>query len=149
MECELAMPKDLEIAQIASIFSFFPQAEMPVNNMFAPGVYMREIFMPAGSFVIGKKHKTKHFNIVMKGSAKVMCGEGVFDVQAPYVFVSDAGVQKLLYITENTTWLTIHPTEETNVEVLEEQLAEEPVIDISFLHPELQEMLKTLKQLAL
>ena len=148
MSEELSVSRDVEIAQMASIFSYFPQVPMPVNHMFAPGVYMREIFMPAGSFVIGKKHNTKHFNVAISGKAKVMSGEGVFEVQAPYVFVSDVGVQKLLYILENMRWLTIHPTDETDIEVLESTLAEEPVTDISFLHPELQDMLRSLKQLA-
>jgi len=145
---ELSLPRDVEIAQLASIFSHFPQVPMPVNHMFAPRVYMREIFMPAGSFIIGKKHNTKHFNVAISGKAKVMSGEGVFEVQAPYVFVSDVGVQKLLYILEDMRWLTIHPTDETDIEVLESTLAEEPVSDISFLHPELQDMLRSLKQLA-
>ncbi len=144
---ELSIPRDVEIEQLASIFSYFPQTEMPVNHMFAPKVYMREIFMPAGTFVIGKKHNTKHFNIAISGKAKVMTGDEVFEVAAPYVFVSDVGVQKLLYILEDMRWLTVHPTEETDIQVLEKELAEEPVCDISFLHPELQEMLKSLKQL--
>jgi hypothetical protein len=147
MSEELANPRDIEIAQIASIFSYFPQVEMPVNHMFAPKVYMREIFMPSGSFIIGKKHNTKHFNIAISGKAKVMSGEGVFEVQAPYVFVSDVGVQKLLYIMEDMRWLTVHPTDETDIQVLENELAEAPVCDISFLEPSLQEMLKSLKQL--
>lgn len=147
MDSQVAISREREISQIGSIFSHFPQVEAPVNHMFSPGVYMREITMAAGSFIIGKKHKTKHFNIILSGKARVMSGGDVFEVEAPYVFVSDAGVQKVLHILEEMKWITVHPSDETDIKTLEDALVEEPVVDISFLDPELREMLNSLKQL--
>jgi hypothetical protein len=99
-----------------------PQLECPVDHQFAPGVYLRQITMPAGSFVIGHQHNTEHFNIVLKGRAAVLADGELLHVVAPCTFVSKPGVRKVLYIFEEMVWATVHPTTETDLLKLEEQL---------------------------
>lgn len=111
------------------------QVECPLKHYFAPGVYLREIFMPAGSVVIGKIHKTEHFNIIQKGRLSLI-GEGESHVlEGPCTFVSKAGVQKVLYIHEDTVWSTVHLTTERDLERLESDLIEPdssyPLVDRS------------------
>lgn len=97
----------------------------PLRHQFAPGVYAREITMPTGHLIVGRVHKTKHFNIISKGDVSFwMPGEPIRRVQAPYTFLSECGAQKVLYVHEETVWTTIHPTDETDVETLEAVLAE-------------------------
>lgn len=108
--------------------------ECPLKHYFAPGVYIREIFMPAGAYIIGKIHKTEHFNIVQTGRLSLINEDGTrTEIVAPYTFVSKAGVQKALIIHEDTTWSCIHLTEERSLEALEAQLIEHddsyPVVD--------------------
>lgn len=100
----------------------FPQVPTAVGHRFAPGVYLRSIFMPAGSRVIGHKHKTTHFNIVLAGRCQVIDEDKVVELVAPFVFVSEAGTKKILNIIEDTIWATIHPTEETDISILEDAL---------------------------
>jgi quercetin dioxygenase-like cupin family protein len=78
--------------------------------------------MPKGSLVVGHEHKTEHFNIVLSGHASVMMNGEVQEIRGPSIFVSKAGVRKVLLIHETMIWATIHPTNETNLEVLDEQL---------------------------
>jgi hypothetical protein len=115
------------------------QVECPVQHRFAPGVYLREIFMPAGTVVIGKIHKTEHFNIIDKGRCLIVHDDGTRDeLCGPMTFVSKAGVQKVLYILEDTLWKTIHVTEETDLVKLESLLIEPPpVVRITNEEPEL------------
>jgi len=94
--------------------------ECPLKHQFAPGIYFREIFMPAGAFIIGHEHKTEHFNVVLSGCAKVLMDGEVVDIIAPCVFVSKPGVRKVLLITEDMRWATIHPTDETDIAKLED-----------------------------
>jgi quercetin dioxygenase-like cupin family protein len=98
------------------------QVEMPLTHRFAPGVYLREIFMPAGTFVIGHEHRTEHFNVVLSGRASVLMNGEVTEIVAPHTFVSGPGVRKILYIHEDMRWQTVHPTDETDLENLEDQL---------------------------
>ncbi len=98
------------------------QVEMPLTHRFASGVYLREIFMPAGTFVIGHQHNTEHFNIVISGRASVMIEGKVHQIVAPSIFKSGSDVRKVLFIHEDMRWLTVHPTDETDLDRLEEIL---------------------------
>lgn len=101
-----------------------PQIDVPVTHRFAPGVYLREVLMPAGSFIIGQRHKTKHFNIVSEGRVSVMLDGVVSQIVAPCTFVSEAGVRKVLFCHEDTRWATVHATDETDIAKLELALVE-------------------------
>jgi hypothetical protein len=96
--------------------------EMPLLHDFQPGLYLRRILMPAGAFVIGKTHKTEHYNIVLSGSATVMIDGEVAFIQAPAMFKSQAGAKKVLLIHEEMVWLTTHATEETDLDKLEKMI---------------------------
>lgn len=99
-----------------------PQVECPLDHWFAPGVYIRQVTMPKDSVVIGHQHKTAHFNIVTKGHASVYMDGELHDIKAPCTFVSNPGVRKILYMHEDTVWQTVHPTNETDLLKLEEEL---------------------------
>lgn len=106
-------------------FSAVPQVECPLKHYFAPGVYIREIFMPADSIIIGKIHKTEHFNIIQQGRLTIMHDDyTAAELKAPHTFVSKPGVQKVLYIHEDTVWSTVHITEERDLDKLEAALIE-------------------------
>src|SRR5580692_7739086 len=86
-----------DIAFIAKELAGLPQKPAPVTHRFAPGVYLREIFMEADSVVIGRIHKTEHFNILVKGICLIVHADGTREeLRAPMTFVSKAGVQKVL-----------------------------------------------------
>jgi mannose-6-phosphate isomerase-like protein (cupin superfamily) len=111
------------IAQLRQL----PQRAMPLTHRFQEGVYIREIFMPGDTFVVGAVHKTRHFNIILAGRAIVsMNGGPTKIVQAGDCFESDAGVQKWLYIQEDTRWITIHanPSNSQDIAALEEAIVE-------------------------
>jgi hypothetical protein len=123
-----------KVSYLVREFGKLPQAECPLTHRFAPGVYLREIFMPAGLIVIGKIHKTEHFNLIDQGMVSIIHDDGRTEVlRAPYTFVSKPGVQKVLYIHEDCIWRTIHVTEERDLDKLEAQLVEPndsyPVLD--------------------
>ena len=94
----------------------YSQDDCPLRHMFAPGVYLRTIFMAKGKFIIGHEHKTEHFNIILKGAARVLIDGMVTEIRAPNIFVSKPGVRKVLEIIEDMEWATVHPTDETDLE---------------------------------
>ena len=118
-----------KVTYLVQEFGKVEQVECPVQHHFAPGVYLREIFMPAGTVVIGKIHKTEHFNLIERGLCSIVHDDGTREyLQAPMTFVSKAGVQKVLYIHEDTVWKTIHVTEDTDLKALEVLLIEPPKV---------------------
>lgn len=91
---------------------------------FAPGVYARELFIPKGHILTGKLHKTTHLNIVAQGRIAVASKDGQSILQAPHVFVSGPGTKRAGYALEDTTWITIHVTEETDLAKIEAEVIE-------------------------
>jgi hypothetical protein len=113
------------VNELGAALSKVPQVQCPLVHRFAPGVYLREIHIPAGTVVIGKVHRTEHFNIMLKGVALIVHEDGSREeLRAPLTFVSKAGVQKVVYILEDTIWQNVHPTTETDLKKLEADLVE-------------------------
>lgn len=109
------------IEGITKEFMEHSQVECPVTHNFAPDIYIREIFMPADTVVIGHKHLTEHFNVILKGKCRVMIGDVVEELTAPCTFVSGAGAQKIVNVLEDCIWQTVHSNtdNETDIETLE------------------------------
>jgi hypothetical protein len=96
------------------------QLDLPLKHHFAPGCYAREIFIPKGTLVIGKIHKHSHLNIISKGSVMVATEFGPLEFSAPHTFVSEVGVKRAVYALEDTIWTTIHVTDETDLDKIED-----------------------------
>jgi hypothetical protein len=106
------------------------QMEMPLVHRFTPGLYVREIFMPKGTLVISRTHKTEHPFVVSQGHASVWSEEGgLVEIKAPHCGITKPGTRRILLIREDCIWTTFHPTNETDPEKIVEQVTEpiEPV----------------------
>jgi len=105
------------------------EVDCPVVHTFDEGVYVREVTLPANSYILGKRHKHSCINIVSKGKLLLIdISTGAMrTIEAPCTFVSEAGVQKLAYVIEETTWSNIHsnPTNTQDLLELEENIIEE------------------------
>ncbi len=97
-----------------------PQRELEVKHYFSQGVYARELYIPKDTILVGKLHKYKQLNILSKGDISVLIDEEVKRIQAPFTVVSPAGTKRIAYTHEDSVWLTIHGTEETNLDLIEE-----------------------------
>ena len=105
----------LEVETIA-----LPQVDCPVIHRFGPGIYIREVTLPAGALVIGHKHRFEHTNIMLKGKMTLLDEDGTTRrLEAPFIYVGNPG-RKIAYIFEEVVWQNIYATDETDVEKLEE-----------------------------
>lgn len=91
-----------------------------LRHIFAPGSYAREMTIPKGTLIIGKIHKHAHLNIISKGKVRVATEFGPMFFEAPYTFVSEVGTKRAVYALEDTIWTTVHVTEETDLEKIED-----------------------------
>lgn len=97
-----------------------PDKDCPVKHIFAPGAYAREILLPQGSVVVGKIHRHAHLNFITKGRVRVVTESGAIEMTAPYTFVSEVGTKRVVYAVEETIWTTVHITNETDLEKIED-----------------------------
>jgi quercetin dioxygenase-like cupin family protein len=114
---ELKLIEDLERRMLEE-----PQLDIPPDHFFAPDVYLRQVTMPSGSLIVGHEHKTEHFNFVLSGRATIFVGGKSQEVVGPCIFKSAANTRKVGYIHETMTFVTVHSTQETNIEKLEDEL---------------------------
>ena len=110
------------ILRLESWMNTLEQADLPVNHHFAKGQYARELFIPKGVCLIGKIHKCEHLNIISKGDITVLTETGMKRIIAPYTFVSRPGTKRVGLAHADTVWVTIHATEETDLEKIEEEV---------------------------
>jgi len=91
------------------------------DHFFAPGVYLRTLFIPKGHILVGAIHKFESINILLKGKIAVTTSMGESIVaEAPYIFKASPG-QKVGYAIEDVWYASIHPNEDnvTNIKQLE------------------------------
>lgn len=77
---------------------------------FYPGLYVRSIWMTAGSRIVSHTHLTKHPFIILKGRCAVADTHGNAEVlEAPFMGVTLPDTQRVLVIEEDIWWVTVHP----------------------------------------
>ena len=96
--------------------------DVPVVHHFAPGIYMRQMDAEAGTIVVSKMHRTEHMNILLTGSLTVATENGIEFIQAPAVIKSMPGTKRIGYFHEDTSWITVHPTDSTDLDEIEKQV---------------------------
>ena len=95
------------------------QVECPVYHLFGPGIYIREVHIPAGTFAIGHHQKYEHVNIILKGQVTMLNENGTTsELQAPFFYIGKPG-RKMGYIHEDIVWQNIYATDERDIEKLE------------------------------
>ena len=106
----------------ASIGRELPEVECPLQHVFAPGVYVRTMFIPAGTVIVGKIHKHAHPNILSQGTVRVLTeGEGDRELTGPLSMVSPPGTKRALLALTDVVWSTVHlnPTNTTDLAEIE------------------------------
>ena len=118
-----AMVKELENPDSP----YLKPVDCPVEHFFAPYMYGRRIFMPAGAYVIGKIHKHAHINNISQGCVEVFTEFGSEIMQAPFEFVSQPGTKRAVKVLEDCYWTTYHhnPTNTQDLAQLEREIIAE------------------------
>ena len=100
----------------------YPQVDCPVKHNFADGVYVRELFIPKGTLIMGKRHRFESCNILLKGklAMHVSRNSPAEIIEAPFIFNSKPGVKKFALALEDTIFLNIHPTDEKDIDNIEQ-----------------------------
>lgn len=121
----LANPQEGQIQQAAPIERLeaellqLPQVECPVIHHFGPGIYIREVTIPAGALAIGHAQKFEQLNIMLKGRLVVLDAAGnPRELVAPLIFVGPPG-RKVGYVLEDVVWQNVYATDERDIDVLE------------------------------
>ena len=94
----------------------------PVKHHFAPGLYAREMFLLAGTRIVGKIHRSAYITTIAKGSGIIWNEFGAFEYNAPMTFVSREGVKNVGWAREDSIIINYHPTNLTDLGELEREI---------------------------
>ena len=105
-----------------------PQVEIEYIHRFTPGLYTREMRWPAGVIGTGAIHKTEHISIFLEGRMLIPDENGGSkEIVAPIVETAQPGIKRVGLALEDVRWITVHPTELTDVdEILEQIVTNDP-----------------------
>lgn len=96
--------------------------EVPCEHLFADSAYARIVTFEPGSWIIGKAHRTSHFCVLLEGDLQVTSDTGApVIISAPKLFVAPPG-KKMAYALTRVRFANIHPTESTDVDVIESEV---------------------------
>jgi hypothetical protein len=98
-------------ALVEACLPYNSPAHFPVTQHFAPGLYGREVLLPAGMLAIGKIHKTGHISVISKGHGVFHTENGSVPFAAPHTFVSPPGVMRAVHAITDVIWTTFHATD--------------------------------------
>lgn len=87
-----------------------PEVDCELQHVFTPGLYSRTIFMPMGTLIVSRIHKTLHQFNISAGTCAVKNNDGEWEIMsAPYWGKTEPGTRRVLYILDNCAWSTYHP----------------------------------------
>lgn len=96
----------------AELSGNFPAVDCPLVHRFAGGMYIREIFMPKGTYIVSLTHLFEHPFFVLQGEAIVYSdNDGEQVITAPYIGITQPYTRRVLYINEDCIWATCHKTD--------------------------------------
>lgn len=131
-----AMPKPLTARQKAERLEEelrkVPQVDCPVREYFPPGIYAREITLPAGTVLVGAVHKIDNIAELSKGRLLLATEDGPIEIAAPYKVIVKAGAKNSATALEDSVWTNFlpNPTNETDLDKLVEMFTESKACEL-------------------
>lgn len=92
------------------------------THRFTNNVYCRETFLPGGTLLTSKVHKTQHFYVILEGTGVVRTENGAVPYYAGTIGITEPGTRRVILAETDTRWATFHPIPEgmTDLEEIEE-----------------------------
>ena len=120
---QIIKSRDEVIDVVENIIANQPQIECPVTHRFTPNMYIREVFVPAGTILTSEIHKKEHPHVLSLGKITMWDGEGgEITVSAPYCGITKENARRVVLVHEDCIFTTFHVTEATNVEDAENDI---------------------------
>ena len=111
-----------EILRIEKEILAMPQVTLPVEHYQIDGVYVRSMFIPAGTILTGKIHNFESIAILAKGRIRITNGTDSYVISEGHIMVDQPGVKRLGYAETDVIFITVHRTDNTEIDDIEKEL---------------------------
>lgn len=117
---EKLIPREV-VHNLEAVMKIMPnQVELPVSHHFSLGIYARALYIPRDCTLVGKLHKYPQLNILAQGRLSCLIDNKIELMNAVQIISSPAGTKRVAYAHEDSIWITVHSTEETDVDKIEQ-----------------------------
>ncbi len=100
-------------------------SEFETYHLFTPGLYVRTIHIPAGSYLTSKIHKTTHPFVLSQGIITIFTEQGGEEIfHAPYMGTTEIGNRRFARAETDCIFSTFHVTEKTDLAEIEKDVVE-------------------------
>jgi len=113
-----------QIERLQKEMAVLPQLELVTEHSFSPGMYLRKVYRPAGTLIVGKVHKEPHFFLCAKGEIIAWTEGGMKHLYAGDVIESKLGTKRVTLAVTDSIGVTIHRTDKTDLDDIEAELIE-------------------------
>lgn len=118
------VPNREQIDRLQAEMALMPQAELVTEHHFSSGMYMRKVFRPAGTLIVGKVHKEPHFFLCAMGEIVAWTENGMVTLLPGDVVESQPGTKRVTMAVTDSIGITIHRTDKTDLDEIEAELLE-------------------------
>ena len=130
-----------QIVRLENAMRELPQAQdMVTDHYFADGMYCRKLWRPAGTVIVGKVHKKEHFFICAMGEIRAWTESGMRTLKAGDVIESKPGTKRVTLALTDAVGITVHKTNETELDAIEKELIEDSEISLFDARNELRKL---------
>lgn len=105
------------------------QFEPKITHYQIEGVYVREMFIPAGTLLTGKVHNKENISILSQGEIKIATGEYFTYIKAPHVMIDPPGTKRIGYAVTDCTFTNVFRTDTTDIKELEAEITSDSFED--------------------
>jgi hypothetical protein len=126
MKDDLVIDPRARVEELQAAMSAMPQAEgLITTHHFVPGQYLRKLWRPAGTVIVGKVHRAPHFFLCALGEIAVSSGDGNWKtLHAGDVIESQPGTKRITYALTDAIGITVHKTDHVDLDLIEAELIE-------------------------
>ena len=97
--------------------------------------------IPAGTLIIGMKHKVRSANVVLEGKIEIIIDGELREFSAGQRFLSYPGSKKVGLASEDTLFANIFETDETDFDKLEDICIYTEHEELALMHDELKRLI--------
>lgn len=98
--------------------------DFETSGFFCGGMYVRTVFVPKGSFLTSKIHKTDHPFILSAGTITIFTQQGEQTLTAPHIDITLKGTRRFARADSDVLFTTIHRTDKKTEQEVEEEVVE-------------------------
>ncbi len=122
-----------KIERLSKALRGLPRAKLVTRHYWINGIYVREMFLPAGTVAVGKIHKVEHVFMLTAGTVLLVSEGGTpMTVDAPYIVTCAPGARRAATALTDATMIGVYRTDTRDVEQAERELiVDDPDADLN------------------